>query len=156
MILLSWVRFIPWYEIGDILTGAACGVGNAYPSGAPYFTSGFQRGSCCPVICVSFFHMIVFSFGFRLLIVPFVWLLGTCIYIFYFFVLITLTGRIILSSLIQMKKCLKSVSKREKNIDEDLLLYCKNTTGVIDVEYFSIGKWMQNVFTFPFMEFSEL
>jgi len=31
---------------------------NAYPSGAPDFTSGFHRGSCCPVICVSLFHVI--------------------------------------------------------------------------------------------------
>jgi len=74
MILLSWVRFIPWY----IMAGAACGAGNAYPSGAPDFTSGFHRGSCCPVICVSLFHIIVV---FWVLIVPFVWLLG--IYIFY-------------------------------------------------------------------------
>jgi len=33
------------------VTGTACGEGNAYPSGAPDFTSGFHRGSCCPVIC---------------------------------------------------------------------------------------------------------
>jgi len=32
--------------------------GNAYPSGAPDFTSD----SCCPVICVSLFHVIVLSF----------------------------------------------------------------------------------------------
>jgi len=32
------------------MTGAACGTGNAYPAGAPDFTSGFYRGSCCPVI----------------------------------------------------------------------------------------------------------
>jgi len=25
---------------------------------------GFYRGSCCPIICVSFFHAIVLSFGF--------------------------------------------------------------------------------------------
>jgi len=35
------------------MTGAACGAGNTYPSGAPDFTSSFHRGSCCPVICVS-------------------------------------------------------------------------------------------------------
>jgi len=29
------------------MTGAACGAGNAYPSGAPDFTSGFHSGSCC-------------------------------------------------------------------------------------------------------------
>jgi len=80
MILLSWVRFIPWYDIGDIMVGAACGAGNAYPSRAPNFTSGFHRGSCCHVICVSLFHVIVLAFGFWVLIVPFVWLLG--IYIF--------------------------------------------------------------------------
>jgi len=62
------------------MTGAACAAGNAYPSGAPDFTSGFHRGSHCPVICVSFFHVIVLSFGFCVLIVPLVWLLG--IYIF--------------------------------------------------------------------------
>jgi len=33
--------------------------GNAYPSGAPDFTSGFHRGSCCPVICV--FYFILYS-----------------------------------------------------------------------------------------------
>jgi len=46
------------------MTGAACGAGNAYSSGAPGFTSGFHRDSCCPVICLSLFHVIVFSFGF--------------------------------------------------------------------------------------------
>jgi len=46
------------------MTGAACGAGNAYSSGAPDFTSGFHRGSCRPVICVSSFHVIVLSFGF--------------------------------------------------------------------------------------------
>jgi len=39
------------------MTGAACGAGNAYPSGAPDFTSGFHRGSWCPVICVSSFQV---------------------------------------------------------------------------------------------------
>jgi len=33
------------------MTGAACGAGNAYLFGAPNFTSGFHRGSCCPVFC---------------------------------------------------------------------------------------------------------
>jgi len=42
------------------MTGAASGAGNAYPSGAPDFTSG----SCCPVICVYLFHVIVLSFAF--------------------------------------------------------------------------------------------
>jgi len=41
--------------------GAARGAGNDYPSGAPDFTSGFHRGSCCPVIGVSLFHVIVLS-----------------------------------------------------------------------------------------------
>jgi len=44
------------------MTDVACGVRNTYPSGAPDFTSGFQIGSCCPVICVSLFHVIVLSF----------------------------------------------------------------------------------------------
>jgi len=82
MILLSLVRFIPWYDIGDIMTVATYGAGNAYPSGAPNFTSGFHSSSCCPVIYVSLFHVIVLSFVFWVLIVPFVWFLG--IYIFYF------------------------------------------------------------------------
>jgi len=38
--------------VGDIMTGSACGAGNAYPSGAHDFTSGFYRGSCHPVICL--------------------------------------------------------------------------------------------------------
>jgi len=59
-----YCRFIPGYDIGDIVTGAACGAGNASPSGAPDFTSGFHRGSCCPVICVSLFPVIVLSFEF--------------------------------------------------------------------------------------------
>jgi len=46
------------------MTGAACGARNGYPSGVLDFTSGFHRGSCCPVICVSLFHFIVLSFGF--------------------------------------------------------------------------------------------
>jgi len=54
------------------MTGAVCRAGNAYPSEAPYFTSGFDRGSCCPVICVSFIHLIALSFGFLVLLVPFV------------------------------------------------------------------------------------
>jgi len=48
------------------MTGAACGGGNAYPSGAPDFTSGFHRGTCCPLICVPLFHVIALSFGFLL------------------------------------------------------------------------------------------
>jgi len=46
------------------MTGAACGAEDAYPSGAPDFTSGFHRSSCCPVICVSLFHVSLLSFGF--------------------------------------------------------------------------------------------
>jgi len=44
------------------MTLTSCGAGNAYPSGAHDFTSGFHRGSCRPVICVSLFHVIVLSF----------------------------------------------------------------------------------------------
>jgi len=57
-----------------VYTGKWVYKGNAYPSGAPHFTSGFHRGSCCPVICVSLFHVIHvdLSFGFLVLIVPFV------------------------------------------------------------------------------------
>jgi len=47
------------------MTGAACGAGNAYPSGAPAFISGFHRGPCCPVIGVSLFQVIVLSFDFE-------------------------------------------------------------------------------------------
>jgi len=47
------------------MTGAACGAENAYPSGAPDFTSGFHRGSCCPVIYVSLFHVIVLCLEFE-------------------------------------------------------------------------------------------
>jgi len=58
------------------MTGTTFGTGNSYPSGAPDVTSGFHRGSCCPVICVSLFHVIVcLFFVFWVLIVPFVWLL---------------------------------------------------------------------------------
>jgi len=41
------------------MTGAACGVGNAYPPGTPDITSCFHRGLFSPVICVSLFHVIV-------------------------------------------------------------------------------------------------
>jgi len=44
------------------MTRAASGAGNSYRSGAPDFTSGFHRVSCCPVICVSLFHVIVLYF----------------------------------------------------------------------------------------------
>jgi len=63
-----------WYDIGVIVTGATCGTGNAYYSGAPDFTFGFHICSLCPVICVFLFHVIVLSFGFWVLIVHFVWL----------------------------------------------------------------------------------
>jgi len=46
------------------MTGAACGAGNVYPSGAPDLTYGFHRGSCYPVNCVSLFRVIVLYFGF--------------------------------------------------------------------------------------------
>jgi len=54
------------------MTGATWGEGNAYPSGVPDFTSGIHRGSSCHVICASLYHVIVLSFGFLVLIVPFV------------------------------------------------------------------------------------
>jgi len=44
------------------MTSVACGVRNAYTSGTPDFTSSFHIGSCCPVICVSLFLVIVWSF----------------------------------------------------------------------------------------------
>jgi len=44
------------------MTGAACGAGMLTLSGAPDFTYGFHRGSCCPVICVSLFHVKDLSF----------------------------------------------------------------------------------------------
>jgi len=46
------------------MMGAVCGAGYAYPFTTPDFTSGFHRGSCCPVTCVSLFQVIVLSFGF--------------------------------------------------------------------------------------------
>jgi len=67
------------YQELDIMTGA----GNAYPSGVPNCPSSFFRGLCCPVICISVFHFIVLSFGFSVLIVPLVWLLG--IYMLYYY-----------------------------------------------------------------------
>jgi len=76
--MMSRVLFSPWYDIEDIITGAARGEENAYPTETPGFTPSFHRGSCCPVICVSLFQVI----GFWDLIVPFVWLRG--IYIFHF------------------------------------------------------------------------
>jgi len=45
------------------MTGAACEAGNTYPSAVPDFTSSFHRDSCCPLICVSLFHVTVFFFG---------------------------------------------------------------------------------------------
>jgi len=56
--------------IYKFMTGTACGAGNAYPSGAPDLTCGFHRGSCCPVICVSLFHMIVLFLDFEFLLFP--------------------------------------------------------------------------------------
>jgi len=47
------------------MTVAACGAGNDYLSGVPDFTSGFHRGSCCPVICVSLFYVIVLFLDFE-------------------------------------------------------------------------------------------
>jgi len=57
------------------MTGVACEAGNDYPVHLIY-TSGFYRGSCCPVVCVSLFHVIVLSFVFLVLIVPLAWLRG--------------------------------------------------------------------------------
>jgi len=48
------------------MTGVACGAGYAYPFRAPDFTSGFHRGSRCPITCFSF-HVIVLSFEFCLI-----------------------------------------------------------------------------------------
>jgi len=39
LILFVHVKMYFGYDIGDIMTGGACGAGNAYPSGAPDFTS---------------------------------------------------------------------------------------------------------------------
>jgi len=61
------VIFIPYKDTGHIVTGAASGVGNAYLSGEPDFTSGFQR---CPCYPVSLFHVIVLSFGLWVFMVP--------------------------------------------------------------------------------------
>jgi len=64
--------FIPWYDVGGIMTGGECRAGNAYPSRALDSTSGFHRSSFCPVICVlSHFFMKLLSFGFWVLIVLF-------------------------------------------------------------------------------------
>jgi len=62
-VMHEYLSFI-YYDIGESMTGAASGAENAYPSGASNFTSGFHRGSCCPVICFSLFHVLVLSFGF--------------------------------------------------------------------------------------------
>jgi len=59
-------------DIADVMTGSTCGAENAYPSGALNFTSCLQRASCCLVICVFLFHVLVLSFGFLVFIVPFV------------------------------------------------------------------------------------
>jgi len=59
------------------MTSGACRTGNAYPSGVPDFTSGFHRGSCCPVICISLFHVLVFGLIARFLYIFTFW--HTCI-----------------------------------------------------------------------------
>ena len=65
-------------------TGATCGVGTVYPSGAPEFTTGFQCGSCCSIFnflcgvlyislyfCPFFFWSLhCLSFDSRLLVTP--------------------------------------------------------------------------------------
>jgi len=43
--------------------GDTCGAGTVCPSGPPDFTSEFHRGSCCPVIGVYLFQVIVLSFA---------------------------------------------------------------------------------------------
>jgi len=73
-----WWRW-QWNGIICDMMGAVCGAGYAYPFGAPDFTSGFHRGSCFPVTCVSLFHVIVLSFGF--------WLLFDCMVSLYFVVI---------------------------------------------------------------------
>jgi len=78
--IVVWVRFIPWYDIGNIMTGTACGAKHSYPSGAPDFTSGFHRSPCCPVICGSFFHVIVLSFW----ILSFDWFFCLIVWYLYF------------------------------------------------------------------------
>ena len=50
------------------MTGATCGAGNAYPSGAPDFTSGFYGGSCC---FLSLNASLVLHFLSRLMVVEF-------------------------------------------------------------------------------------
>jgi len=66
MILLSWVRFIPWYDIGNIITGAACGAGNAYLSGVPVVLSSvspyFMWLSCLLVFYLRLFDCLVSTF----------------------------------------------------------------------------------------------
>jgi len=74
----------PWFDIADIMMGAGYGAENAYPSGKHHFTSDFHGGSCYPVICDSLFHVIVLSFGFSELIVPFF----GCLAYLYFLLLI--------------------------------------------------------------------
>jgi len=39
------------------MTRVACGAGDIYPSAAPDFTPDFDRGSCCPIICVPYFML---------------------------------------------------------------------------------------------------
>jgi len=81
--------FIPQYDIGN-MTGAACGAGTTYMyhSGGTDFTSGFHKGLCFPIFCVSCFYVIVLSFVFWFLIVPLIWLRG----IFIFFTVMCLNA----------------------------------------------------------------
>jgi len=58
-----WCRW-QWNGIICDMMRAVCEAGYAYPFEAPDFTSGFHRGLCCPVNCVSLFHVIVLSFEF--------------------------------------------------------------------------------------------
>jgi len=62
------------------MTGTAYEAGNAYPSGAPDFTSEFRRGSRCPANCVSLVHVFwILSFDFSF------YLIAWYLYIFFTF-----------------------------------------------------------------------
>jgi len=70
-------RFLSFYD-GCRMRSRKC-----LPFRSNWFTSGFHRGSCCPVICVSLFHVVVLSFEFWVLIV---WLRGTSIFLYFIFI----------------------------------------------------------------------
>jgi hypothetical protein len=62
--------FTTYYRVLNQIntTGATSGAGTAYPSGAPEFTAGFQRGSCYSIFsficmfCRSLFVLLCFFF----------------------------------------------------------------------------------------------